>query len=139
MVKEGPKVKVGTIRIAGNQAFKRRLVIASMKNLKPYGIPHSILFENIFAKTFDQDKLEEDKERIVQAYRDHGYFTAKTLDETVKIIPKGGRGWRAAAHQDQQRGHLRGPHHPGGRGTAIPLEQNELRGRENCSARPKCS
>jgi len=34
MVKEGPKVKVGTIRIAGNQAFKRRLVIASMKNLK---------------------------------------------------------------------------------------------------------
>ena len=94
MVKEGPKVKVGTIRIAGNQAFKRRLVIASMKNLKPYGIPHSILFENIFAKTFDQDKLEEDKERIVQAYRDHGYFTAKTLDETVKIIPKGGRGWR---------------------------------------------
>jgi len=62
-----------------------------MKNLKPYGIPHSILFEDIFAKTFDQDKLDEDKERIVQAYRDHGYFTAKTLDETVKIIPKGGR------------------------------------------------
>ena len=35
-----------------------------MKNLQPYGIPHSILFENIFAKTFDQDKLDEDKERI---------------------------------------------------------------------------
>jgi outer membrane protein insertion porin family len=93
-VKEGPKVKVGEIKISGNQAFKRRWVIAAMKNLKPYGIPHSILFEDIFAKTFDQDKLEEDKERIVQAYRDHGYFTAKTLDETVKIIPKGGRGWR---------------------------------------------
>ena len=93
-VNEGPKVKVGEIKISGNQAFKRRWVIAAMKNLKPYGIPHSILLEDIFAKTFDQDKLEEDKERIVQAYRDHGYFTAKTLDETVKIIPKGGRGWR---------------------------------------------
>jgi outer membrane protein insertion porin family len=93
-VNEGPKVKVGEIRISGNQAFKRRWVIDAMKNLKPYGIPHSILFEDIFAKTFDQDKLDEDKERIVQAYRDHGYFTAKTLDETVKIIPKGGRGWR---------------------------------------------
>jgi outer membrane protein insertion porin family len=93
-VNEGPKVKVGEIRISGNQAFKRRMVIDAMKNLKPYGIPHSILFEDIFAKTFDQDKLDEDKERIVQAYRDHGYFTAKTLDETVKIIPKGGRGWR---------------------------------------------
>jgi len=93
-VNEGPKVKVGEIKISGNEAYNRRWVIAAMKNLKPYGIPHSILFENIFAKTFDQDKLEEDKERIVQAYRDHGYFTAKTLDETVKIIPKGGRGWR---------------------------------------------
>ena len=93
-VNEGPKVKVGEIKISGNEAFNRRWVVAAMKNLKPYGIPHSILFEDIFAKTFDQDKLDEDKERIVQAYRDHGYFTAKTLDETVRIIPKGGRGWR---------------------------------------------
>src|ERR1019366_1728978 len=94
-VNEGPKVKVGAIKISGNEAYNQRWVVAAMKNLKPYGVPHSILFENIFAKTFDQEKLEEDKERIVQAYRDHGYFTAKTLDETVKIIPKGGRGWRA--------------------------------------------
>jgi outer membrane protein insertion porin family len=93
-VNEGPKVKVGAIKISGNEAYNQRWVVAAMKNLKPYGVPHSILFENIFAKTFDQEKLEEDKERIVQAYRDHGYFTAKTLDETVKIIPKGGRGWR---------------------------------------------
>jgi len=93
-VNEGPKVKVGEIQISGNQAYSQRWVIDAMKNLKPYGIPHSILFENMFAKTFDQDKLDEDKERVVQAYRDHGYFTAKTLDETVKIIPRGGRGWR---------------------------------------------
>ena len=72
-----------------------------MKNLKPYGIPHSILFENIFAKTFDQDKLEEDKERIVQAYQDHGYFTAKTLDATVNIIPQRRAGLAAAARQDR--------------------------------------
>jgi outer membrane protein insertion porin family len=93
-VNEGPKVKVGEIKISGNQAYNQRWVVNAMKNLKPYGIPHSILFENMFAKTFDQDKLDEDKERVVQAYRDHGYFTAKTLDETVKIIPRGGRGWR---------------------------------------------
>jgi outer membrane protein insertion porin family len=93
-VNEGPKVKVGEIKISGNQAYGQRWVIDAMKNLKPYGIPHSILFENLFAKTFDVDKLDEDKERIVQAYRDHGYFTAKTLDETVKILTKGGRGWR---------------------------------------------
>ncbi len=93
-VKEGPKVKVGTITILGNQAFNTRWVVAAMKNSHPYGIPHSYLFENMFAKTFDADKLEEDKERIRQAYQDRGYFTARVLDSTVKIQPTGGHGWR---------------------------------------------
>jgi outer membrane protein insertion porin family len=93
-VKEGPKVKVGKIIITGNKAEKSKWVVAAMKNLKPYGVPHSILFENLFAKTFDQSKLDEDKERIRQAYQDHGYFQVKVLDESVKILPRGGRGWR---------------------------------------------
>jgi len=93
-VKEGPKVKVGKIIITGNQAEPQRWVIEAMKNLHPFGIPHSILFESLFAKTYDQAKLEEDKERIRQAYQDHGYFEFKALDETVKIYPSGGHGWR---------------------------------------------
>jgi outer membrane protein insertion porin family len=35
-----------------------------MKNLKPIGIPHSIILENLFAKTFDASKLDEDTERV---------------------------------------------------------------------------
>lgn len=93
-VKEGPKVKVGQIIITGNKARNSRWVTTAMKNLHPYGVPHSILFENIFAKTYDQAKLEEDKERIRQAYQDAGYFKATTLDENVKIVPRGGKGWR---------------------------------------------
>ena len=93
-ITEGPKVKVGNIDITGNSAFSDRAVIRMMKNLHPYGIPHSIFLEGIFPKTFDQAKLEEDKERIRQAYQDKGYFTAKALDETLKISLKGGRGWR---------------------------------------------
>src|ERR1017187_2502002 len=65
-----------------------------MKNLHAYGIPYSIYFESLFPKTFDEAKLEEDKERVRQAYQDIGYFNATTLDETVKVVPKGGRGWR---------------------------------------------
>ena len=42
VVDEGPKVDVGTITIVGNKAFSRREVVNAMKNLKPYGIPHSI-------------------------------------------------------------------------------------------------
>jgi outer membrane protein insertion porin family len=93
-VNEGPKVKVGTITITGNHAFSQRWVIDAMKNLHPYGVPHSILFENMFAKTYDAAKLDEDGERIRQAYTDHGYFQAKALEPTVNIVPRGGKGWR---------------------------------------------
>ena len=46
-IDEGPKVKVGKIDIEGNKVFNDRTVIRAMKNLKPIGIPHSILFEDI--------------------------------------------------------------------------------------------
>ena len=71
-VKEGPKVKVGTITVTGNKAENQRWVISSMKELKPIGIPHSILFESLFAKTYDANKLDYDKEKIREANQDKG-------------------------------------------------------------------
>src|SRR5690348_4799351 len=56
-VNEGPKVKVGNIDIVGNQALKERQVIRAMKNLRPIGVPYSIVLENLFAKTYDSEKL----------------------------------------------------------------------------------
>ncbi len=88
-VDEGPKVKVGKITIVGNQAFSQRDVIRAMKNTHDYGIPHSILFENIFARTYDSTKLDEDKERIRDAYQSKGYFTARVLDQTTQIVDVG--------------------------------------------------
>ncbi len=66
-----------------------------MKNLHPLGIPDSIFFEELFPKTYDSAKLEEDKERIRDAYQKEGYFTAKALDETLKLRDVGGAngGW----------------------------------------------
>ncbi|HYW45485.1 MAG TPA: outer membrane protein assembly factor BamA [Bryobacteraceae bacterium] len=93
-VKEGPKVKVGDIEIQGNSAFSNEWAVRQMKELHPYGVPHSIILESLFAKTYDEAKLEMDKQRLVEAYTDHGYFTAKVLEETVSIVPKGGKGWR---------------------------------------------
>ena len=90
VVDEGPKVDVGTITIVGNKAFSRREVINAMKNLKPYGIPHSIFFEELIPKTFDAAKLEEDKERVRDAYGSAGYAQAKVLDEVTKLRETGG-------------------------------------------------
>jgi outer membrane protein insertion porin family len=92
--KEGPKVKVGKITITGNQALSQREVVRAMKNLHPYGIPYSILFENLFARTYDSSKLEEDKDRIRVAYQEKGYFTAKVLDQKTQMVDTGGSGFR---------------------------------------------
>ncbi|HWF07038.1 MAG TPA: outer membrane protein assembly factor BamA [Bryobacteraceae bacterium] len=89
-VVEGPKIKVGKITILGNEAFSQRDVIRAMKNLHPIGIPYSIFLEDLFAKTFDASKLEEDKERVRDAYQKQGYFTAKALDEKLNIRDVGG-------------------------------------------------
>jgi outer membrane protein insertion porin family len=94
-VVEGPKIKVGEIMILGNKAFTRRDVVRAMKNLHPIGIPHSIFFEELWPVTFDAAKLEEDKERVRDAYQKEGYFTAKALDQSLKIRDVGGYngGW----------------------------------------------
>ena len=74
LIKEGPTVKVGRISFSGNQHVSSRALRASMRNLRPVGVPHSIILENLFARTYDASKLEEDTERVRQAYRDRGYL-----------------------------------------------------------------
>ncbi len=91
-IDEGPKLKVGNIIIQGNSAFSHRDVVRAMKNLKPIGLPHSILFENLFARTFDSTKLDEDGERIRQAYQGKGYFTARVINHSERVYDVYGRG-----------------------------------------------
>ena len=55
-----------------------------MKNLKPIGVPHSIFLENLFSKTYDATKLEEDTERVRAEYQNRGYF--KVLVEEPKTV-----------------------------------------------------
>ena len=90
VVKEGPTVKVGKIVFEGNPSIKARTLRASMKNLKPIGIPHSIVLENLFARTFDSTKLDEDSERVRQAYRDRGYFKALVGEPQTHVRDAGG-------------------------------------------------
>jgi outer membrane protein insertion porin family len=92
VIKEGPKVKVGKIKFEGNQAIKSRVLRAAMKNLKPIGIPHSIFLENIFAKTYDATKLEEDTERVRAEYQNRGYFKANVSDPKTEIHDTGHKG-----------------------------------------------
>ncbi len=89
-IKEGPTVKVGKIAFQGNYNLSTRTLRGAMKNLKPIGIPHSIILENLFPRTFDASKLDEDTERVRQAYRDRGYFKAQTSEPTTHVRDAGG-------------------------------------------------
>jgi outer membrane protein insertion porin family len=90
IVKEGPTVKVGNITFTGNHAMSSRELRAAMKNLRPVGVPHSIFLENIFARTYDASKLEEDTERVRRALQDRGYFKATVDIPTTHIRNEGG-------------------------------------------------
>ena len=92
VVKEGPKVKVGRIKFQGNRNINSRTLRAAMKNLKPIGIPHSIFLENIFAKTYDATKLEEDTERVRSEYQNRGYFKVLVQDPKTEIHDTGHTG-----------------------------------------------
>ncbi len=93
VVREGPKVKVGRIRFRGNKHINDRTLRAAMKNLKPIGIPRSIFLENLFSKTYDATKLEEDTERVRAEYQNRGYFKVLVDDPKTEIHDTGHTGF----------------------------------------------
>jgi outer membrane protein insertion porin family len=93
-VDEGPKVKVHDITFQGNDHFSPLILRRAMKNERPIGIPYSIFLENLFPKTYDSTKLEEDQQRLQQFYQDSGYFTAHVTDAKVQIVNVGGGKFR---------------------------------------------
>ena len=93
VVKEGPKVKVGKIIFVGNAHVKGRILRSAMKNLKPVGVPHSIFLENLFARTYDATKLDEDTERVRNEYQNRGYFKVVVADAKTVIHDTGHPGF----------------------------------------------
>ena len=90
IIKEGPTVKVGRIAFQGNQAVSSRDLRHAMKNLGPIGIPHSIILEDLFPRTYDASKLDEDADRVRIEYRNRGYFKATTGEPETNVRNEGG-------------------------------------------------
>ena len=89
-IKEGPTVKVGRIAFSGNEAISSRQLRSAMHFSKPIGIPRSIFFENLFPRTFDASKLDEDAELVREMYREHGYAKANTGEPQTNVRNAGG-------------------------------------------------
>ncbi len=78
IVEEGKRVKIKKINISGNEAFRYKDIIRIIKTRA------DSLFTSGYLK---QDVLEEDMERIVAYYTDHGFLDTKVsyeIEETLK-------------------------------------------------------
>ena len=93
VVREGPKVKVGKIRFVGNRHVNTRELRHAMHFLRPIGVPHSIFLENLFAKTYDATKLDEDMELVREELQNRGYFKAIVGEPQTKIRDTGHTGF----------------------------------------------
>ncbi len=93
VVREGPKVKVGKIKFEGNKHVKNRELRHAMHFLRPIGVPHSIFLENLFAKTYDATKLDEDMELVREAMQNRGYFKAVVAEPKTNIRDTGHSGF----------------------------------------------
>jgi outer membrane protein insertion porin family len=86
-IDEGPKVKVGKIIIEGNHAFSSRKIIRAMRHSRPVAIPLWITSIDLWSKTFDRRKLNEDLEVGIRGlYQDNGYFKVLVKDPILKTV-----------------------------------------------------
>lgn len=93
VVREGPKVKVGRIKFEGNHHVTTRELRHAMRFTRPIGIPHSIFLENLFAKTYDATKLDDDMELVREDLQNHGYFKANVGEPQTVIRDTGHEGF----------------------------------------------
>jgi outer membrane protein insertion porin family len=101
---EGPKVKVGKIDITGNTVMSDRAAIRAMRNLRPIGIPKSLVLESLFSKTFDANKLDQDKDMLRNKYQERGYFRATVGEHTLTMRDVGGKGFRVPVFKQNRPG-----------------------------------
>ncbi len=81
-VDEGPQVKIRDIVFIGNKAVPSHTLMRQMKNNKGRGFFSFITG----AGPYQEGKFEEDADRIVGYYRDHGYISARVSEPTLRYI-----------------------------------------------------
>jgi outer membrane protein insertion porin family len=81
-VKEGPKVKVRSIDFNGNAEIKDGTLAKQMKSTKA-----TSMFSWITGKgTYNQNKFDEDAEKVIEYYRNRGYIAARVGQPEIKVL-----------------------------------------------------
>ncbi|MBS1818711.1 MAG: outer membrane protein assembly factor BamA [Acidobacteria bacterium] len=79
---EGPKVKIRKLEFVGNKDISDRRLRRKMKDNRAHWWLSFISGRGVYQET----KFEEDAERVLDYYRDHGYIRAQVGDPEVKVL-----------------------------------------------------
>jgi outer membrane protein insertion porin family len=86
MIDEGPQVKIRDVVFVGSKAISSSALKRQMKNNKGRGT-FSFLTGS---SSYQEGKYEEDAEKVVGYYRDHGYYTARVGDPSFRYLEDSG-------------------------------------------------
>ncbi len=81
-IDEGPKVKIRKVDFVGNKAFSDGKLEGKMKENKSKGFFSFITGGG----TYKEAKFEEDAQKVIDYYRDHGYISAQVGNPDLKIL-----------------------------------------------------
>ncbi len=79
---EGPQVKIRDVDFTGNKAVGDGKLKKQMKNNKGKGFSSFITG----AGTYQEDKFEEDADKVTAYYRDHGYISARVGEPELRYV-----------------------------------------------------
>jgi outer membrane protein assembly factor BamA len=85
-IKEGPQVKIESVEFAGNKQVSAWALKRQMKNNKTPWWPLSWFTWLIGHSTYQEAKYEEDADKVMGYYRDHGYIAARVGDAELKVL-----------------------------------------------------
>jgi outer membrane protein insertion porin family len=83
---EGPKVKIRQIDFEGNKAVSDGTLKKRLKENKEQWFLSFISGRG----TYQENKFEEDANRVLEYYRDHGYVTAQVGDPSIEVLNDSG-------------------------------------------------
>ncbi|MGE5359947.1 MAG: outer membrane protein assembly factor [Bacteroidales bacterium] len=81
-VDEGPKVRIREVEFVGNKAIGSGALRKQMKNNKA----QSFLSFVTSRGTYQKAKYEEDADKVLEYYRDHGYIAARIGEPELKYL-----------------------------------------------------
>jgi Surface antigen variable number repeat len=83
IIDEGPKIKIQSVEFTGNSAISSGTLKRQMSGNK-----ERIIWARMFAgrSTYQEAKFDEDAEKIVEYYKDHGYITARVGTPELKFV-----------------------------------------------------